>query len=40
MKFEEAINGKDRNKWLKAVEEEFDRFKKEQLFQTGRKEGY
>ena len=26
------MNGKDRNKWLKAVEEEFDRFKKNNCF--------
>ena len=33
MKFEEAINGKDRNKWLKAVEEEFERFEKNRCFE-------
>ena len=32
LKFEEAMNGKDRNKWLKAVEEEFDKFKKNNCF--------
>ena len=32
LKFEEAMNRKDRNKWLKAVEEEYDRFKKNGCF--------
>ena len=33
MKFDEAMDGKDRNKWLKAVEKEFDRFEKNCYFE-------
>ena len=33
MKFDEDMNGKDRSKWLKVVEEEFDRFEKNRCFE-------
>ena len=33
MKFDEAMHRKDRNKWLKAVEEEFNRFEKNRCFE-------
>ena len=33
MKFDEDMNGKDRSKWLKVVEEEFGRFEKNRCFE-------
>ena len=34
MKFDESMNGKDRSKWLKAVEEEVGRFEKNRCFES------
>ena len=34
MKVDEAMNGKDRIKWLKTVEEEFGKFEKNRYFES------